>query len=65
MKPRIEPADQAAYARIAALPVGTALTFDGKPAKFDGMTGYLLTLRVKNRTIWLRAGDPRIKEITI
>lgn len=63
--PRITPADQQAYARIAALQIGAALTVDGQPAKFDGMTGYLITLKVKRHTVYLRAGDPRIKEITI
>lgn len=63
--PRITPADQQAYARIAALSVGTALIFGGTPARFDGMTGYLITLKVKRRTVYLRAGDPRIKDITL
>lgn len=51
--------------RIAALPVGAPLTVEGRPAKFDGMTGYLITLKVKGRTVWLRAGDPRIAKITL
>lgn len=65
MKPRLTPADQQAYARIAALPVGAPLTVEGLAAKFDGMTGYLITLKVKRRTVYLRAGDPRIAEITL
>lgn len=64
-KPRIAPADQQAYARIAALQVGTALTVDGQPAKFDGMVGYLIALKVRRRTVYLRAGDPLIREITL
>lgn len=64
-KPLITQADQQAYTRIAALAIGTALTFEGAPATFDGMTGYLITLRVKRRSVYLRAGDPRIKEIAL
>jgi hypothetical protein len=65
MKPRLSLIDQQAYQRIAALPVGAAVTFDGSPATFTGMAGYLITLKVKRCTVYLRAGDPRIKEITI
>lgn len=65
MKPRITPDDQRAYDRIAALATDTAVTFQGRPAKFLGMTGYLITLRPKGKPImYLRAGDRRIAEIT-
>lgn len=65
MKPRISLEDQRAYERIAALGPDTAVTFQGRPAKFLGMTGYLITLRPKGKPItYLRAGDPRIAEIS-
>lgn len=50
--------------RIAALPVGAPLIVEGRPARFYGMTGYLITLKVKRRIVYLR-GDPRIKDIAI
>lgn len=66
VKPRLTPADQLAYARIAALPNGTKVEFQGRPAKFLGMMGYLITLRPKGKkTFYLRAGDPQIAEIEI
>lgn len=65
MTPRISLADQRAYARIAALAPDTKVTFQERPAMFLGMTGYLITLRPKGRpTLYLRAGDPRITEIS-
>lgn len=62
-KPRISLSDQRAYDRVAAMPVGAAVVFNGAPANFTGMAGYLITLKVKRRTVYLRAGDPRIKAL--
>lgn len=63
MKPKLTAADQEAYRRMESLPVGTKLTIDGKKGKFEGMTGYLITVSVNNRLHYLRAGDPLIREL--
>lgn len=64
-KPCLKPADARAYQRVASLPDGAAVDVRGTKAQFIGMTGYLVTLRFKGRrgTVYLRAGDPRIREI--
>ena len=63
--PRIKPDDARAFARLAALPEGSVLTVNDKEAKVELMTGNLITLKFRGRMgiVWLRAGDPRIKEI--
>jgi hypothetical protein len=50
MKPRITPADQRAYAALAALQEGAELPpLEGKRVIFAGMTGYLITLKLNGR----------------
>lgn len=62
-KPRLSLADVAAYQKIAALPVGTELQLGDKRATFTGMMGYLIALNVRGRNLYLRQGDPRIREL--
>lgn len=62
-KPRLLPEDQRAYDLVAALQRGAAVVFEGKPATFTGMAGYLVTLRANRRSVYLRAGDQAIREI--
>ena len=67
MKPRLYATGvlvQSKYEQIAALPDETPITFCGYPAEFVGMTGDLITIRMKRRIGYLRKGMPEIEEIT-
>lgn len=65
MKPKITAANRAMYEQIEKLPTDAPVMFQGKPARFLGMTGYLVTLETQKKTVYLRAWDERLLEVQI
>ena len=65
MKPRLTGKAQAIYHALEQHGDERDVVFMGEQARFLGMTGYLVTLRVKRQTIHLRAWNPLIEHIEL